>query len=84
MNCCVIPAAMLAVAGVTAIAVKVFTGTVTVMATALLVTPPEVAVMFVDPAAMPVANPEALIVATEAVPEVHVTVEVRLAVDPSL
>ena len=51
---------------------------------ALPVTPLSVALIVAEPAATPVASPEALMVATAVLEEVHATLEVRLAVVPSL
>jgi hypothetical protein len=48
------------------------------------VTPVSVAEMVVDPAATPVASPEALMVATAVAEEAQVAVEVMLAVVPLL
>src|SRR5664279_2821089 len=45
---------------------------------------PEVAVMLEVPAETAVATPEEVMVATEVVPEVQVTEEVRFCVEPSL
>jgi hypothetical protein len=47
-------------------------------------TPLRAAVMVEDPAATPVARPEALIVATDVFEEVHVACEVTVAVEPLL
>ena len=81
VNCCVAPALIDAVAGVTAIDCSVF---VTVNTAAGEVTVPSVAVMLLVPAATPVAKPLALIVATDVVPDVQVTELVIFAVLPSL
>ena len=81
VNCCVAPALIDAVAGVTAIDCNVF---VTVNTAAGEVTEPRLAVMLLEPAATPVASPAALIVATEVVPDVQVTELVMLALLPSL
>ena len=45
---------------------------------------PEVAVMVEVPAETAVAKPEEVMVATEVVPEVQTTEEVRFCVEPSL
>ena len=78
VNCCVSPWAIEGLAGVTAIDTSV--AAVTVSVAAGLVMPPEAAVMFVEPTARVVANPELLIVATVVVAELHVAVLVRFAV----
>ena len=68
--------------GATAIEVTVLAWTESVMAA--LVTPPSEAVTTLVPAATPVANPLAFIVATEEVAEVQVAVEVTFPVEPLL
>jgi hypothetical protein len=80
--CCVSPAAMLTVVGVTAIDCS--TAAVTVSVTPALVIPPDVAVILVVPAATPVATPLALIVAVAVLDDVHVTPVVNVCVVPSL
>lgn len=77
------PARMLAVAGVTAIAVRVFAGAETVML-ALPLRPPMVAVMVVEPAASAVATPEAVIFATFALASDQVADAVTSWEEPSL
>lgn len=77
------PAAMLTVAGVTAIAVSVFAGAETVML-ALPLRPSMVAVMVVEPAASAVAMPEAVIFATLALASVQVADAVTSWEEPSL
>lgn len=81
VNCWVRPAATLAVAGETAIAVSVFAVTASV---AVPLTPPTEAVIVVEPMATPVAKPAALMVAAETVELDQAAVEVTLPVDPSL
>ena len=71
VNCSVVPFAIDGLPGVTAIDTSV--AAVTVSVTGGLVTPPSVAVICDVPTPIPVANPAALTVATEAVPEFHVT-----------
>lgn len=83
MNCCVAPTAKLAVAGVTAIEVRVGAGAVTVSVVFAEIEP-SVPVMVVFPAATVVATPEALIVATEVLDEAQVVCAVTSAVVPSL
>jgi hypothetical protein len=83
VNCCVAPVVTLGLPGEIAIEVIVFTGAVTVRV-AVPVTPLIAAVMVVEPAATPVANPAELIVATEGVAIVQLAVELILAVEPSL
>jgi hypothetical protein len=78
---CVAPAAMLEVAGVTAMVATVAEVTVNV---AVPLTVPEVAVMTDVPTANEVARPLAVMVATLVVAEVQVTVVVRVLVVPSL
>jgi hypothetical protein len=72
---CEVPAAIEAVAGVTAIDTN--TAGVTLRITPGEVTLPCVAVIVVAPTAIPVAIPEALIVAVEVLDDVHVTLFVR-------
>lgn len=81
VNCCVNPAAMEAVAGVTESAVK--TGAVTVKAAEPLIAP-EVAVIFAVPWARLVASPPLFTVATAIAEELHLTVLVRFCVLPLL
>ena len=81
VNCCVRPAAMDGLTGVTAMETR--TGAVTVR----VVEPkmfPEVAEMVDEPVVTAVASPALVIVATEEVPELHVTLPVRFCVLPSL
>jgi hypothetical protein len=82
--CCVTPAAMLAVVGVTAIDCSV--AAVTVSVTPALVNPPDAAVMLVVPAATPVAVPVPVpvIVAAAVFDDVHTTPVVSVCVVPSL
>jgi hypothetical protein len=70
VNCTVVPAVAVGVAGVTAMDFKVAAVTVSVV---LPETPPDVAEIVELPAATAVATPEALIVAVAGVPEAHVT-----------
>jgi hypothetical protein len=51
---------------------------------AVAVTPLSAAVMVAEPAVTPVAKPAVLMVATAALEELHVTVDVITAVEPSL
>ena len=83
MYCCVEPEAKLALAGVTAMEVRVFAAVVTVR-TVEPETPLRAAAMVVDPAETPVARPLAATVATAGAEEVHAAVEVTLAVVPLL
>jgi hypothetical protein len=83
VNCCVAPAATLAVEGEAAIEVTVTAAAVTVSATEP-VTPLMVAVIDVLPALSPVATPSSLSVATAGLDEAQATEDVRFAVDPSL
>jgi hypothetical protein len=83
VNCCVPPATMLAVAGVTAMLDSVFATAVTV-SVAVPLTPLSDAVMVVAPAATPVARPAALMVAAAVLELDHVTEDVMLALEPSL
>jgi hypothetical protein len=82
--CCVSPAAMLTVVGVTAIDCS--TAAVTVSVTPALVIPPDVAVILVVPAATPSAVPVAVpvIVAAAGFDDVHATPVVSVCVVPSL
>ena len=82
MNCCVWPLAIEAAVGATAIDCSV--AAVTVSTAVFEVTPLSEAVMLLVPVPTPEARPEALIVATLAVPEVQLTDEVRFCVEPSL
>jgi hypothetical protein len=75
--------AKLAAFGVTAIEVTADVAEVTVSA-AVPLTPVNAAVTVVDPAATTVARPAALMVAVAVLELVHVAVEVKFAVDPSL
>jgi hypothetical protein len=81
VNCWPLPAATVAVAGVTEIDVNSAAVTVNV-AEPLIV--PDLAVMVAVPGATPVANPPVLTVATAVVEEVHLAVLVRFCVLPSL
>jgi hypothetical protein len=81
--CCVAPAAMLAVAGVTARTVIVGGAAVTVTA-AVALTPSSAAVIVAEPAATPVTSPAALTVAVDELDEVQVTKDVTVAVVPLL
>ena len=80
-NCCVVPATIEAFVGVIAIDCKVAAVTVS---TVEPVIDDDVAVIVEVPTPAPVASPAALIVATEVVPELHLTVPVRFCVVPSL
>jgi hypothetical protein len=82
VNCCVNPFAMDGLIGVTAIDFRV--ATVTVNTSTGEVTPLKLAVMLLVPTPTPVAKPPAAIVATEVVPDVHVTVLVMFCVEESL
>jgi hypothetical protein len=75
--------AKLALAGVTAKETSPGGGAGTV-SVAVLLTPLRDAVMVVDPAATPVARPEALMVATAGAVDVHEAVAVAFAVELSL
>ena len=66
----------------TVMEVSVTPGGVTVIV-AVPETVPSVAVIVEEPTATPVARPEEAMVATEVVPEVHVTDVVRVCVEPS-
>ena len=83
-NCCVAPAAMLDVAGVTEIEERVGGGGAVTVSEAVPLTPVRAAVMVDDPAATAVARPDALMVAAALLELVHVAVEDTFAVDPSL
>lgn len=83
MNCFVAPAAMLAVAGVTAMDDSVFAAAFTVSAACAL-NPFAEAEMVVVPAPTAVARPEALMVATVVLDEDHVMPVVNGAVVPLL
>jgi len=81
--CWVPPMSIVAVAGVTAMLVRV--GAAVTFRTAVPVIVPELAVIMDVPAATPVASPPGLlIVAVPGVPEVHVTREVMISVPPLL
>jgi len=80
VNCSVAPFAIEGFAGVTAIDTSA--GAVTVSVVEPL-TAPEAALIVLVPAATPVANPPALIVATLVVCDVHVTVLVKFCVELS-
>ncbi len=82
MNCCVLPAATDAVAGVTAIEVN--TAAVTVRL-AVFFTVPRLAVMVAVPAATPLASPVwRPIVAMEVLDEIQLTLVVMFCVELSL
>ena len=82
MNCCVLPAATDAVAGVTAIEVN--TAAVTVRL-AVFFTVPGLAVMVAVPAATPLASPVwRPIVAMEVLDEIQLTLVVMFCVELSL
>jgi len=81
LNCCVLPAAKLAVGGVTEIEVTVFEVTVIPVDP---VTPLRTALIVAVPVPAPVARPAALIVAIFVSDEDQVAVEVTLPVVPSL
>jgi hypothetical protein len=83
VNCWVAFAAMLPVAGETAMEVRVATGTGTVTV-ALALTPLRVAVTVAEPEASAVARPAELTVATAAFEVVQDAVAVTFAVEPSL
>jgi hypothetical protein len=72
---CVVPAAIEAVAGATAI--ETSTADVTVRVAPGEVTPLCVAAIVVVPAAIPVAIPEALMIAAEVLVELHATLFVK-------
>ena len=83
VNCWVLPATMLGELGVTAM--EEIVGAVAVTARlAVPLIPVCVAVIVEEPAETPVARPAAVMVATEVVPELHVTLLVMLPVVPSL
>jgi hypothetical protein len=70
VNCCVYPVEIVGLAGVTAMDVSVAVCTVR---TVLPVIPLKVAEIVLVPAAAPVVRPEAVMVATPVLEEVHVT-----------
>jgi hypothetical protein len=80
-NCCVPPVPIEGLPGVTAIDCNVAADTINVVDP---LTAPEVALIVEVPIPMPVAKPDAEIVATVAVAELHVAVLVRFFVVPSL
>jgi hypothetical protein len=84
VNCCVSPLAIDALVGVTAIELSVDVPPVTVSVTAGEVTPLRLAVIWLLPAATPVAKPLDVIVATEVVTDTHVTDPVIFCVLKSL
>ena len=79
MNCCVCPATTDGEAGVTAIDTSAAAVTVSVVDPLIA---PDVAVISVVPAARLEARPLAAIVAVAGVPDVHVTLAVRVCVLP--
>jgi hypothetical protein len=83
VNCCVAATAIDAVAGVTAIELRVGAAGVTVSA-AVPATPEKLAVMVELPAATAVASPSESMVAVALLDELHVAVAVRSLLDPSL
>lgn len=78
LNCWVAPAAIEAEAGVTVMDFNVTAAAVTVSVIAELATLPDVALMFVLPAATPVATPVVAIVAAAVLEEAQVTPLVRV------
>jgi hypothetical protein len=82
VNCCVPPTAMDALAGVTAMLIRL--GAPVTVNSAVPVMEPEVAVIVDAPTAAPVANPPVVIIAVVVVPELHVTLEVIFCVLPLL
>jgi hypothetical protein len=74
---------MLAVAGVTAIAVSVI-GVAVTLSAALPLTPLNEAKMVLEPGVAPVAKPDEFTVATATFEVVQVAVAVTFAVEPSL
>ena len=80
VNCCVFPAAILGLTGVTAMEDKVAAVTVRVAVPDL---PLKVAVMVAEPAATPVARPLLLIVATDVGKALQVTCVVIFLLVPS-
>jgi len=81
VNCCEVPAAIVCIAGVTAIEIKCAATTVRVAVSLKL---PTVAIIVVDPAPTVVRRPELSMVAVDVDDEFHVTPDVRSALDPSL
>jgi hypothetical protein len=81
VNCCCVPAAIVGVAGLTAIEVKCAATTVSVEES---VNEPNVAVMVVWPAPAVVTSPDVLTVATDVEEELQVTPLLRSELDPSL
>jgi hypothetical protein len=81
VNCCVVPLAMDGLAGETAMDCNVAGVTVN---TVEPVMPLDVALMVEVPAPSALANPPAVMVATEVVAELHVALPVRFCVVPSL
>lgn len=81
VNCCVEPTPTVAVAGVTAIEVRVAAVTVKVAEPVIV---PEVAVMVVVPTAIVEARPPLATVATDVEDEAQVAVLVRFCVVPLL
>jgi hypothetical protein len=84
VNCCVAPFASDGLVGVTAIEVSVNVPPVTVSVTAGEVIPPWLAVIWLIPAATPVARPPDVMVATEVVADTQVTDPVMFCVLESL
>ena len=81
MNCCWFPGARTVTTGVTAMEANAGGPTVRVVPP---LTAPDVAVMVVVPVVTLLASPPALIVATPALAELHVTELVRICVLPSV
>jgi len=78
VNCCVVPLAIAALPGDTAMETRA--GSVTIKFTGLLVTLPETALIVVAPFSSDWVSPVAPMEATAAVEELHVTVLVRFRV----
>lgn len=81
VNCCVVPSAIEAVAGLTEMEVRCAPTTVN---NVLSLSVPTVAVIVVEPAAMVVARPDPSTAATEGEEELHVTPLLRSELLPSL
>jgi hypothetical protein len=84
VNCCIAPATMLGLAGVTAMEVIVFVVAAVTVSIAVPLTPLREAVIVLEPAATAVASPDVLIVAAALLEDVQVAVDVTFAVELSL
>jgi hypothetical protein len=84
VNCCIVPFAIVALDGVTAMESSVGAETVVTVKAAFPLIDPDVAVMVAVPPPTPVARPVELIVAIVSAEELHVALAVRFCMLPSV